>query len=74
MTQAAVARGLEWLARNQQRDGSWSLAGPYSDGVDSHEENQAAATAMALLAFQGDGNTHMDGKYKKTSPGLGIGC
>jgi hypothetical protein len=64
-TQAAVARGLEWLARNQQRDGSWSLAGPYSDGVSFHDENQPAATAMALLAFQGDGNTHTDGKYKK---------
>ncbi len=63
-TELAVARGLEWLARNQQRDGSWSLAGPYSDGVQG-DENQAAATAMALLAFQGDGNTHNDGKYKK---------
>ncbi len=64
LTQLAVARGLEWLARNQQRDGSWSLTGPYSDGV-LGDENQAAATAMALLAFQGDGNTHVDGKYKR---------
>jgi hypothetical protein len=65
ITQLAVERGLEWLARNQQRDGSWSLAGPYSDGVSSRDENQAAATAMALLAFQGNGNTINDGKYKK---------
>jgi hypothetical protein len=64
LTKLAVARGLDWLARNQQHDGSWSLAGPYNDGVRG-DENQVAATAMALLAFQGDGNTHLDGKYKK---------
>jgi hypothetical protein len=64
-TLIAVARGLEWLARNQQRDGSWSLAGPFSDGVFKEWDNPAAATAMALLAFQGDGNTHLDGKYKR---------
>jgi len=65
LTKLAVARGLEWLARNQQRDGSWSLAGPFSEGVFKEWDNPAAATAMALLAFQGDGNTHLDGKYKK---------
>lgn len=61
----AVPRGLEWLARNQQHDGSWSLSGPYSDGVFGEWDNPTAATAMALLAFQGDGNTTTDGKYKK---------
>lgn len=60
-----VPRGLEWLAKNQQRDGSWSLAGPYSDGVFPEWDNPTAATAMALLAFQGDGNTPVEGKYKR---------
>jgi hypothetical protein len=54
-TEGAVALGLRWLANNQQRNGLWSLRGPYSDG--SHSENVEAATAMALLAFQGAGHT-----------------
>lgn len=58
----AVERGLRWLARNQEKRGSWSMRGPYDDG--SFSENRIAATAMALLAFQGDGNTHMDGPYQ----------
>lgn len=63
LTEAAVAEGLKWLARNQQKDGSWSLIGPYEDGARS--ENREAATAMALLAFQGDGNTAEYGEYKE---------
>jgi hypothetical protein len=52
-TEAAVQLGLSWLARQQQRNGLWSLRGPYSEG--SEKENPEAATAMALLAFQGAG-------------------
>lgn len=63
-TEAAVMRGLEWLAKNQQRNGSWSLAGPFSGGASRDLDNEAAATAMALLAFQGAGNTHLEGKFK----------
>lgn len=62
-TEAAVDMGLQWLKRNQRRDGSWSLSGPYSGG--SRSENNLAATAMALLAFQGSGHTHLQGKYQK---------
>lgn len=61
-TEAAVQRGLEWLARKQKPEGYWSLQGAYPDGAGS--ENQAAATAMALLAFQGAGNTHQSGRFK----------
>ena len=61
-TEAAVQLGLQWLAKNQRKDGSWSLVGPYRDGA--NDENPVAATAMALLAFQGNGNTHLSGKYK----------
>jgi hypothetical protein len=37
------------------------MRGPYSDGALT--ENDAAATAMALLAFLGDGHTHKSGEY-----------
>ena len=30
--EAAVGRALEWLKRNQRRDGSWSLTGPFTGG------------------------------------------
>ncbi len=63
LTEASVAEGLKWLARNQQKDGSWSLMGPYEHGA--RGENREAATAMALLAFQGDGNTTEYGQYQE---------
>ena len=61
-TEGAVVKGLEWLKRNQQRDGMWSLLGNFADGAPT--ENKVAATAMALLAFQGHGSTHQYGPYK----------
>tara|TARA_R110002049_G_scaffold72490_8_gene187601 strand:- start:8220 stop:9830 length:1611 start_codon:yes stop_codon:yes gene_type:complete len=61
-TQDAVAMGLMWLKRNQLKDGSWSMRGPYDSG--SFSENKTAATAMALLAFMGDGNSHLSGEYR----------
>lgn len=65
-TEGAVALGLRWLAANQHRSGMWSLSGPYSDG--SQTENPEAATAMALLAFQGAGYTPAsDPKHEFTS-------
>ena len=65
-TQRAVERGLAWLVRHQQRDGSWSLCGPYRDGASKMSENHCAATAMALLAFQGDGHTTIAGDHRMT--------
>lgn len=61
-TEAAVREGLLWLKKNQRRDGSWSLQGPYSGA--GLMENTGSATAMALLAFQGGGHTHKDGEFK----------
>ncbi len=55
LTQDAVKEGLGWLVRQQKPRGSWSLTGPYKLGA--NRENEEAATAMALLAFQGAGYT-----------------
>ncbi len=60
-TEAAVEVGLQWLAKQQKSDGSWSLIGPYSDG--GALENRTAATAMAINAFLGAGHTPDQGKY-----------
>ena len=54
-TQKAVMDGLKWLARNQGRQGMWSMTGRYTNGASF--ENQEAATGMALIAFQGAGFT-----------------
>ena len=62
LTEAAVMDGLEWLKRNQKRDGTWSLRGPYSDGAQAR--NPSSATAMALLAFLGAGHTTKSGTYR----------
>lgn len=60
-TERAVAMALDWIARQQQKSGLWSLEGPYTDG--GNQENQLAATAMALLALQGAGTSDANGRY-----------
>ncbi|TWU39243.1 prenyltransferase/squalene oxidase repeat-containing protein [Novipirellula artificiosorum] len=63
LTEQAVALGLAWLKRQQHYDGSWSLMGPYRDG--GRVDSKTAATAMAMLAFMGAGNTHREGPYSE---------
>ncbi|MBE6424737.1 MAG: hypothetical protein E7029_01865 [Planctomycetaceae bacterium] len=65
-TEEAVELGLQWLVKQQEKKngpnrGSWSLEGPYSDGLED-VENRIAATSMALLAFQGAGYTQFPPK------------
>ena len=64
LTEAAVARGLRWLASVQNEDGSWSLK-DYDDHDDPDNEGDAMATSLALLPFLGAGQTHEFGKYKQ---------
>lgn len=68
LTEGSVKNGLDWLAKQQRPDGSWSMIGPYSAAATV--ENNQAATAMALLAFQGQGHTHKGkGPYQKNVEG-----
>ncbi|HEX3151532.1 MAG TPA: prenyltransferase/squalene oxidase repeat-containing protein [Gemmataceae bacterium] len=58
-SEAAVGRGLAWLARKQLKDGSWEF--------DGNSKDKIAATGMALLPFLAAGETHKFGeKYQKT--------
>lgn len=61
-TEESVEFALEWLLKQQAKDGSWSLRGPFTGGINSID-NQPAATALALLALQGAGNTRSSGKH-----------
>jgi hypothetical protein len=69
--EAAVTRGLRWLALHQHKDGHWSLtdfpkcarteplpdgkAAPCNCGGAAKKENEVAATALAVLPFLGAG-------------------
>lgn len=65
MTEAAVARGLRWLASVQNSDGSWSIR-DYEDHDDPHNRGDILGTSLALLPFLGAGQTHESGKYRQT--------
>lgn len=59
----SIKRGLQWLARQQQSDGHWELHQGYPDPGFSWTKTDTGATALALLAFLGHGNTHQNGEF-----------
>ena len=71
-TEAAVARGLVFLARHQGADGSWSLRS-FNRTEDCDRtcsgaggvRSPVAATALALLPFLGADQTHRKGDYRE---------
>ncbi len=68
-SEAAVARGLVWLKNHQRPDGSWSFDHTHGPDCDCTMpgrlvNNPNGATAMALLAFLGAGQTHLEGQYQ----------
>jgi hypothetical protein len=74
LSEAAVARGLEWLALHQANDGHWSLhdfpkhahekplpslkTSPCNCVAGTNRKNDIAATAFGVLPFLGAGITH----------------
>ncbi len=69
-SEQAVERGLDWLARHQRRDGSWSLD-PTGEcrGTPCPETpygvSDSAATGLALLPMLGAGHVHTEkGRYQ----------
>ena len=73
LTEAAVARALDWMARHQHNDGRWTLdefdhAGN-CNGKCRHtgtRRSDEAATALVLQAMLGAGQTHRTGIYQDT--------
>jgi hypothetical protein len=71
--QRALAAALDWLARHQNDDGSWSFAGfrhrCQGDRCTAagHVESAAAATALGLLPFVTSGHSHLvPGSHQQT--------
>jgi len=68
LTESAVDKALEWLAKHQEPDGHWDCnkyeakADPRTAGING----DAAVTGFALLAFLGAGHTEKVGKYRDT--------
>ncbi|MFC1805993.1 prenyltransferase/squalene oxidase repeat-containing protein, partial [Planctomycetota bacterium] len=54
-------RGLIWLARAQEPDGSWD-----AKRWDGAQPYRVGSTGLALLAFLGAGYTHRRGPFKET--------
>ena len=75
-TERSLHDGLEWLRKHQDPDGKWDAdqfmkrdpADAMCDGAGRGMSNEAV-TAMALLAFLGEGNTLNHGRYKDVVAG-----
>jgi HEAT repeat protein len=72
-TESAVRLGLEWLARHQNEDGSWSRTRFNKHCKDRRKCDGAGGwdvpldvsmTSLAMLCFQAADSTHKAGKYK----------
>jgi hypothetical protein len=67
-TEESIELGLVFLARHQSDDGSWRLngfgAGPEYQDEEAVLNSDTAATALALLAFQGAGYNHREFRYR----------
>lgn len=69
-SEECVALGLQWLAAHQLEDGSWNFNHQIGSGDRSSpnpgqfDDCPIGATGMCLMAFLGNGQTHLEGQYK----------
>ncbi|MBS0207448.1 MAG: terpene cyclase/mutase family protein [Planctomycetes bacterium] len=75
-SEAAVARGLAWLAEHQMPDGSWNIdpgqcpkCGGKCKDPGNRTQARMGATALGILPFLGAGQTHKTGKYAQNVRG-----
>lgn len=61
-TEESIELGLGFLAKHQRSDGSWRLE---DYGQKTVIRSDTAATALALLSFQGAGYSHVQYKYQE---------
>jgi hypothetical protein len=79
-SEAAVARGLNWLAAHQRADGSWHFnhQNETCNGYCRHPgtfPSTTGSTGLALMAFLGAGHTHQAGEHRAVvSKGLYYLC
>jgi hypothetical protein len=59
VSEAAVARGLRWLANTQNKDGSWSI-----EKLGGNTKNDVAGAALGVLPFLAAGITHRPNSEK----------
>lgn len=60
----AIAQALLWIVNQQESDGRWRLDGDYADAGTIRTDT--GATALALLALLGDGQTHLEGEHRES--------
>jgi hypothetical protein len=67
-----VFAAFEWLKAHQSPDGSWDCDGFAANCTRGHCDGAGSAahdvgvTGLALLAFLGAGETHLEGSYRRT--------
>ncbi len=71
-SELAVAAALDYLARHQSNDGSWSsrfelepCGGQCTHGGEFRDPYKIASTGLALLCFLGAGHTQHEGQYSE---------
>ncbi len=69
----AVTAGLNWLKRHQQPEGNWQLHTGYPNASEVVLKTDTGATALALLAFLGHGQTHVNADDESTRDAVARG-